>query len=179
MLCNVAQLLKEGVGASRRLELVGELHDIDENNAGATPVKVNITLVCIPTGVLVTGTAKLKLTQACRRCLELSEAEATLQIEEEFRPSIDIETGAPLPIGDDVDPELVIDEHHILDLTEVVRQLAMVEGAGYGLCQPGCKGLCPSCGSNLNLGPCTCAPTQGDPRLAVLAKLLASQDDEE
>ena len=34
-----------------------------------------------------------------------------------------------------------------------------------------CKGLCPSCGKNLNLGPCACRKPV-DPRFAVLEQLL-------
>ena len=41
------------------------------------------------------------------------------------------------------------------------------------LCKPGCRGLCPHCGQDLNLGACHCPPERrGDPRLTVLKKLL-------
>ena len=39
------------------------------------------------------------------------------------------------------------------------------------LCREDCKGLCPTCGKNLNLGPCGCRK-QIDPRFAVLEQLL-------
>ena len=39
------------------------------------------------------------------------------------------------------------------------------------LCKEDCKGLCPTCGKNLNLGPCGCRK-QIDPRFAVLEQLL-------
>jgi len=176
MLFNVAQLMKEGIAATRHLEVDGELYAVDENNPGPTPVKGHITLVRTPTGVLVTGTVRLKLMQTCRRCLELSGASVTLEVEEEFVPSIDIETGASLPIADGQDPNLVIDAHHILDLTEVLRQCAVVGGAGFGLCRSGCKGLCSSCGANLNLGPCACDNERLDPRLAILGRLLETHN---
>ncbi|HEY4723433.1 MAG TPA: YceD family protein, partial [Anaerolineae bacterium] len=37
---------------------------------------------------------------------------------------------------------------------------------------PDCKGLCIQCGQNLNEGPCGCANTEVDPRLATLKTLL-------
>ena len=41
------------------------------------------------------------------------------------------------------------------------------------LCRPDCKGLCPICGHDRNLGECGCAPNhRGDPRLQVLKELL-------
>jgi uncharacterized protein len=39
------------------------------------------------------------------------------------------------------------------------------------LCSTGCKGLCPSCGSNLNTSSCACKNEEGDPRLAALRGL--------
>jgi uncharacterized protein len=36
------------------------------------------------------------------------------------------------------------------------------------ICSPACKGLCPQCGANRNLGPCGCASEEVDPRLAPL-----------
>ena len=39
------------------------------------------------------------------------------------------------------------------------------------LCSEDCKGLCPKCGVNLNLGKCSCKK-EIDPRLAALKELL-------
>lgn len=39
------------------------------------------------------------------------------------------------------------------------------------LCSTGCKGLCPSCGSNLNTSSCACKGEESDPRLAALRGL--------
>ena len=39
------------------------------------------------------------------------------------------------------------------------------------LCRENCRGLCPRCGANFNRETCSCAPTQGDPRLEKLRNL--------
>ena len=44
------------------------------------------------------------------------------------------------------------------------------------LCRQDCKGLCPSCGCNLNESVCSCGSKQADPRMAVLAKLLEGNE---
>jgi uncharacterized protein len=178
MFHNVAQLLKEGIGATRQVEISGDLLDIDENNAGPTHVEGKATLLRTETGILVTAQVRVKLIQICRRCLEPTLHEVEFEVEEEFVPSIDIRTGLRLPIADKDSPELIIDEHHILDLTEVLRQHVVIHGVGFGLCRPDCKGLCPTCGHNLNLGPCQCVTGKLDPRLAVLGKLLGSREED-
>ncbi len=169
---NVAGLLKEATGATRHHELSGNLFDIDAHNAGPVAVTGEAWLTKVPRGIMVQATVHLRLTEICTRCLELSTHEVEMLIEEEYVPSIDVQTGLPLSLEDNDEPELLIDAHHILDLTEVLRQYAIMEGTGRWLCSADCKGLCPICGANLNTEPCTCQRPSGDPRLAVLAQLL-------
>ena len=40
------------------------------------------------------------------------------------------------------------------------------------LCKADCRGLCPDCGTDLNLGSCSCQKKEIDPRLAALTELL-------
>lgn len=172
---NVAQLIKDGVGASRHHGIVGDLYDIDENNPGPVDVEGEVRLLRTIEGILAVGSARMVLAFECRRCLEMSEAEVRFEFEEEYVPSIDVETGAALPIGEDYGPEVVIDEHHILDLTEVLRQYAVTTTAELDLCRPDCKGLCPECGVNRNLETCDCDLSRVDPRFAALAVLLEQE----
>lgn len=176
---NVAQLLKERAGGSRRHSISGVLHDVDENNPGPTHVDGDVTLIRTLKGILARGSAHLNLVQACSRCLDLIESAVCFEFSEEFLPSIDVDTGASLPTVDADSPDLVIDEHHTLDLTEVLRQYVVVAGACTRPCRSDCKGLCPVCGADLNAGPCGCDVSRSDPRLAVLAKLLHSPDEEQ
>jgi uncharacterized protein len=176
---NVAQLLKEGIGASRLKPLSGELVAVDDRNPGPVAVEGAVTLVRTPAGVLATGQAQVMLVQACRRCLEPAAGKVTLEIEDEFVPSIDVLTGRPLPLDGEVGPELIIDERHTLDLYEVLWQYAVAQTLEPVHCSADCRGLCPQCGANLNLGPCGCKTEQIDPRLAVLARLLESSEQDD
>jgi uncharacterized protein len=65
-----------------------------------------------------------------------------------------------------------IDERHIIDLSEAVRQYTLLAVPMKPLCEAACAGICPTCGKNLNLGACRCPPPEGDPRWAKLQKLL-------
>lgn len=47
-------------------------------------------------------------------------------------------------------------------LNEDVRQILLLALPFQPLCHEDCRGLCPSCGSNLNQGPCAC-PTRPKP----------------
>lgn len=61
-----------------------------------------------------------------------------------------------------------------IDLSEAVRESALLEIPQRSLCRPDCRGLCRACGKNLNEGACGCppaaAPAQPSP-FGVLKKL--------
>ncbi len=68
-------------------------------------------------------------------------------------------------------PELFVLEGTELDLQELLSTCLILDMETKFLCKEDCKGLCPKCGKNLNLGPCGCRK-QSDPRFAVLEQLL-------
>lgn len=63
-----------------------------------------------------------------------------------------------------------------VDLDEVLSACFILNTDSKLLCSDDCRGLCPTCGKNLNQGPCSCAKPV-DPRLAVLGQLLDMEKD--
>ncbi len=60
-----------------------------------------------------------------------------------------------------------------LDLGEVLREQLFLALPMRRLCREDCRGLCPACGRNRNLGLCDCAPEPAaEGRLASLARLV-------
>ncbi len=49
--------------------------------------------------------------------------------------------------------ELILPEDANIDLEPLVREYLLIELPISPVCSPGCKGLCPVCGVNLNEGP--------------------------
>ena len=68
-------------------------------------------------------------------------------------------------------PELFVLDGDEIDLDEILSTLFILDMETKFLCREDCKGLCSTCGKNLNLGPCGCRK-QIDPRFAVLEQLL-------
>jgi uncharacterized protein len=175
LLFNVAQLLKEPIGSSRSEQVVADLRriapdlvqgDTDLETLVSGPVKLHSTQI----GVLVQGDLQGTGVLTCARCLEPVATPLAFRVEETFVPTIDILTGKPLSVEEE-DEALWIDEHHILDLEEVIRQDVVLATPSHVLCSPDCLGLCPMCGQNLNAGPCSCRP-EPDPRWSALLDLL-------
>lgn len=73
--------------------------------------------------------------------------------------------------------EIVLLEDGQADVGDLARTAFILGMDSKTLCSEDCKGLCPRCGADLNLGPCSCQK-EVDPRLAVLAKLLENDKKE-
>ena len=73
--------------------------------------------------------------------------------------------------------EIVLLENGKVDVGDLARTAFVLGMDTKTLCSEDCKGLCPRCGADLNLGPCSCKQ-EVDPRLAVLAKLLENKENE-
>ncbi len=173
---NVAQLMKEAVGATRSAVVVADLYRLvpdlgrDAGSADQPELKGPVRLMRTGEGVLVQGRLSAELTLPCVRCLEPVIVPIDVNLEEIYSPTIDILTGRAA-VPEEEDRALWIDEHHILDLCEVLRQDVLVVVPMHPVCREDCRGLCPTCGRNLNEETCDCVP-EPDPRWAGLAALL-------
>ncbi|MCI2058537.1 MAG: DUF177 domain-containing protein [Oscillibacter sp.] len=72
---------------------------------------------------------------------------------------------------------VLLEDGEFVDLEDLARTAWILEMDTKLLCSEDCRGLCPRCGADLNLGPCSCKK-EPDPRLAVLAKLLENKNRE-
>ena len=70
--------------------------------------------------------------------------------------------------------EIVLLEDGKADAGDLARTAFILGMDSKTLCSEDCKGLCPRCGADWNLGPCSCKK-EPDPRLAALASLLENK----
>jgi uncharacterized protein len=57
---------------------------------------------------------------------------------------------------------------HEVDLSPLIREQVVLSLPMQPLCRDDCRGLCNSCGANLNVTACSCTPPAPDPRFAAL-----------
>ena len=171
---NVAQLLKEGIGARRNYSLDETFEPLPET--GTTKVKGKITLTRMDKGIWANGPIEANASSICARCLTLSEHSVRFRVDEEYLPTVEFDSGAPISaqksreISEDA---FTLDSHHTLDLTETVRQYVVINLPMKPLCHQNCAGLCSACGANLNDRPCDCS-TYADSRWSPLIDLLTA-----
>ncbi len=163
---NVSQLLKDDQGATREYSILDEVED--EN--GVYPVTGTVKLTHENRRILVQGKLTTGINLECSRCARSYTCPICMDIEEEYYPTLDIQTGVKLPPPEE-SGAFTIDERHILDLTEAVRQYRVLMTPMKPLCSEECRGICPTCGKDLSEGPCSCPDEHTDPRWAELLKL--------
>lgn len=54
-----------------------------------------------------------------------------------------------------------------IDISETLREVALLELPQRSLCRPDCRGLCDRCGKDLNEGSCQCPPQNTTPLVSL------------
>jgi uncharacterized protein len=148
---NVAQLLKEPIGSVREFELVEDISELDEDLEALGPLVGRVRMLRTHSGILVSANLSTAVRVTCNRCLEPIACPVHLEFEEGFRPLTEVSTGRYiLPeeyegTADELEDEaLLINEQHILDISEVVRQRIWLDRPMYPACNWTGEGECPN-----------------------------------
>jgi len=174
MQINVSQLLKASIGSTRHYKANELVNVTDDNNENI--VQGDVRLTRTDRGILAKGILQISVEATCSRCLSVYSRPLALNIEEEYFPTVDVISGASLHLPDDPG-YFTIDENHVLDLSEAMRQYELLNIPMKPLCYEDCAGLCPYCGHNFNHGPCGCLSQDTDPRWTKLTELTSASNN--
>jgi DUF177 domain-containing protein len=97
-----------------------------------------------PQGVVVQGQFTAQLPAECVRCLKPCSQLVRTKLQDLFI----------YPPSNSSDPLLTIGEDAILDLEPLLREYMLLDLPMRPLCRPDCQGLCPVCGTDLNVSEC-------------------------
>jgi len=160
---SVADLLRTP-GHRRELDLRGALGQL--RSAGTVvpadeDIELTVGLEAIPEGVVADGHVSAPWRAECRRCL----TDVTGDVDVEFRELFERRPreGETYALGQEE-----------IDLEPLIREAVLLALPLAPLCEAACQGICPTCGADLNEGPCDCPPAGRDPRWAALDDLHLS-----
>lgn len=170
--------LKVAVGQQERVvadEPVDDLPVPDGTARMVGPVRVEADVIHSDGEFVADVRAKGTAEAACARCLEPVRLPLDVRFREIFRQ------GAAAPgerERDQEEDEITYFQGDFIDLTPSVAENLALGIPMKTLCRADCRGLCPTCGKNLNEGHCQCPVPIGDPRLAVLRDLIRPESDD-
>lgn len=134
------------------------------------PLEVNATAELIDGQIRVSGYLQTKIEQVCARCLE--------PVVEEVQRSFDL-FYSPLPKDEkpeeerlkNLDADIGFYEGEGLFLADVLSEQVLLAVPMKMICRSDCRGLCSTCGVNLNHEECRCETHPMDSRMAPLARI--------
>jgi uncharacterized protein len=131
------------------------------------PQGMTVVVDRVAGGFLVTLYADANVYGPCTRCLN----EVTLKVraeQQEFAPSA--KDG-----WEESDLSAFINDM-VVDVAGIAREALVLALPAKVVCSDSCKGLCPQCGQDLNLGECSCTPVETDSRWDRLKELELKDD---
>lgn len=129
-------------------------------------------------GSITNNGKALELEAECRGVMSVHCARCTKQIQKDFKFKVNEHF-----MRDDgevtADEDIILFEGYEIDITDIVVNHFLMNVSARYVCAEDCKGLCPTCGKDLNEGGCGCDSETIDPRWAGLADILNKSADKE
>lgn len=119
------------------------------------PLRVRVTASKVADKFLVHGTIHGGVRIRCDRCLE--------PFHKDVQSSFHVYLAVPREGADQEEIELLEEDMEVdflrgdaIDLGDMVREQIYLSLPMRSICKESCRGLCPTCGANLNEMPCPC-----------------------
>ncbi len=125
--------------------------------------------------VRVYGTLQVEMEADCDRCLEATRFPLKSSFDLFYRPVV--EEANPHHSEVEIDKgeaEMGFYEGAGIELTDVLREQVLLALPMQLVCSETCRGICPLCGKNRNLGVCHCESKPADDRWAALKEISNS-----
>lgn len=133
------------------------------------PLKVRVSVSRHKEKILFHGEISGTLRTVCDRCLESFPRHLGLnfRVQKTTAPPEDVSAEMELS-REDVSVDMEV--RNEIDLDDIIREQIYLSQPMRSVCREGCKGLCPTCGVNLNIESCKCSSSCGHPGFSGLAQ---------
>jgi len=125
--------------------------------------------------IRLVGSLATQIEVSCARCLEPVTRDVARSFDLLYRP-LGIDAGHEELSVTDAEAEIGYYIGDGLLLEDVLREQLLLAVPIKIVCREDCRGLCPSCGCNLNVEKCACTAPLPDPRWAALQELKDLKD---
>jgi uncharacterized protein len=150
---DIRSLSHRAVRVDGSLEAVDPVwEESDARPLGAVHVTGRLSSAGRPGRFYFSGHLDGTIAASCRRCL----TDLELPVQEEVH-LIYAEAGDAE--ADDPDVFVLNPRADDVDLRPAIREQWLLAVPAFAQCRDDCRGLCPTCGADLNLGACECAAT--------------------
>jgi uncharacterized protein len=149
----------------------GQIEFTGDNLRQVEPLQWNITAERAGEEIRVAGSLQTTMEASCGRCLEPARCDISKSFDLFFREREE-------SMFDEDDIELSEEDTRTaffsgtqLALADILREQVLLALPMKVLCRVDCKGLCPTCGTNLNLNECNCPRERFSPHMDQLLEI--------
>ncbi|HKP46710.1 MAG TPA: DUF177 domain-containing protein [Pyrinomonadaceae bacterium] len=118
----------------------------------------------------VTGEFAANVEIDCDRCLKPVETAVKGSFTRQYITADEYDAQQAVELSEE-DLDLSVYDGAVIDIDELLREELLLAAPDQVLCKAECKGICPTCGADLNAGECKCETTNVDPRWAALKEI--------
>lgn len=136
-----------------------------------SPVRASLRIDKAEAEIFVRGKAGIALELLCSRCIKTFAKDMDLDINAVYAPIAEFRKEDNHEVYDD-ELDMAFYEGDDLDLDELLKEQIILNIPMQPLCNEDCKGICPGCGTDLNVASCRCEHEHTDSRLEILKTLL-------
>ena len=140
--------------------------DLELGETFNSPILVDVRVNRTGHRYLLEGTVTTTVAFECDRCV----AQFTRQVSGSYRMYY-VQDPQDMGGADPSEVQVVPGDLTFIDVSDDVRQTAVLTIPLKVLCRDDCRGLCPKCGTNLNEQQCDCKDTVADSRWDTLRSL--------
>jgi uncharacterized protein len=120
---------------------------------------------------VVTGRMTASAQVECDRCLKLIELPVDSQFRVEYVTTQEYAASTAAELGEQ-DLDVSVFDGEAIDIDELVQEQLLLTVPSRVICSESCKGFCPTCGVDRNVGECNCKADEIDPRWEALKNLV-------
>jgi DUF177 domain-containing protein len=174
MLLDLTQIRQAETEVTRRYE-PSALEGRSNQFGIVAPVDLRLKVYKDKDRFRLVGSLSTVLELVCSRCVEPFAHPVNAQFDLRYLPQSE-NTGDEREIEED-DLSEAFYRDDAIDLGQLMDEQFYLSLPMKPLCREDCKGLCPNCGTNLNLDTCDCQIRWEDPRLKGLKALMNRNKD--
>lgn len=138
-------------------DFLGEMYHFDE------PVRIKGHISNNGKSLILKANCTGHMTTQCARCMKDIDVPVNFEIDENL-----VQDNGEVSDDDDA----ILFEDVRIDIDDIAANSFLMNVEGKYLCNEDCKGLCQTCGADLNEGDCGCSQDTFDPRWAALVDIM-------
>ncbi len=148
-----------------------ELKETVESDTILSPISAQLKIMKIGSEVIVKGDVVTHVKLQCSRCLMDFESKLSVPVDVVYHPLDELkgEERHEIMVGE-LDMDFYSGEE--MDLITLMTEQILLNIPMKPLCTDLCRGICLTCGKNLNLGDCTCTEKKTNSKFVILKNLF-------